>query len=229
MTEEVIVRGDPSSSDSETGGGGGQVVVSAAQPQSAPIEGDFICDGQDPQGNDTGACRFQPTPTRPTAPAPDPATTTPPPLIVTAHDIATLIVDGSGITLQPPGNTILLHMPLIAHTNPATRTLTTTIANTTIDIEATPTTYTWNWGDNTTTTTTDPGHPYPNHTITHQYTTTNNNTTITLTTTWTARYKPTNTTNWKPITGYITTTQTTPPLTIHRLTPYLTNDTQHHH
>ncbi|SHI95051.1 hypothetical protein SAMN05216246_107137, partial [Actinomyces denticolens] len=37
-------------------------------------------------------------------------------MVVTARDVATLIIDGSGITLQPPGTTILLHMPLIAHT-----------------------------------------------------------------------------------------------------------------
>ena len=162
----------------------------------------------------------------PAAPAAAPA---PAPITLTSHDIATLIIDGSGITLQPPGTTILLHMPLIAHTNPTTRALSTTVGTTPIDIEATPTTYTWNWGDGTTTTTTDPGHPYPNHTITHQYTTTTDNNTITLTTTWTARYRPTGTTTWTPVTGYITTTQTTPPLTIQRLIPYLTDDAQEHH
>ncbi|BAW93884.1 hypothetical protein CHIBA101_2055 [Actinomyces sp. Chiba101] len=227
MAEETTVRGGSSSSG---GGGGSQVVVSAGQPRAMAMEGDFICDGQDAQGNDTGACRFQPAPARPAPSPPDPpAGPAPAPVVVTAHDVATLIIDGSGITLQPPGTTILLHMPLIAHTNPTTRALSTTVGTTPIDIEATPTTYTWNWGDGTTTTTTDPGHPYPNHTITHQYTTTNNNTTITLTTTWTARYRPTGTTTWTPVTGYITTTQTTPPLTIQRLIPYLTDDAQEHH
>ena len=221
MYEEVQVRGGSSSSG---GGGGSQVVVSAGQPRAMAMEGDFICDGQDAQGNDTGACRFQPAPARPAPSPPDPpAGPAPAPVVVTAHDVATLIIDGSGITLQPPGTTILLHMPLIAHTNPTTRALSTTVGTTPIDIEATPTTYTWNWGDGTTTTTTDPGHPYPNHTITHQYTT------ITLTTTWTARYRPTGTTTWTPVTGYITTTQTTPPLTIQRLIPYLTDDAQEHH
>ncbi|BAW93358.1 hypothetical protein CHIBA101_1509 [Actinomyces sp. Chiba101] len=161
----------------------------------------------------------------PTAPAAAPA---PAPITLTSHDIATLIINGSGITLQPPGTTILLHMPLIAHTNPATQALTTTVGGTSIDVEATPTTYTWNWGDGTTTTTTDPGHPYPNHTITHQYTTTTE-VTITLTTTWTARFRPTDATEWRPVTGYITTTQTAPPLTIQRLIPYLTDDAQEHH
>ncbi|WP_268891897.1 zinc transporter [Actinomyces marmotae] len=213
------------------GGGGAQgVVVSAGQSQAGPVEGDHICDGQDSQGNDIGACRFQPAPTRP-APAPDaPAAPAPAPapIILTSRDVATLIVEGSGITLQPPGDTILLHMPLIAHTNPATRTLSTTVGPTRVDIEATPATYTWNWGDGTTTTTTDPGHPYPHQTVTHLYATTANNVTVTLTTTWTARYRPTGTTTWKPVDGYITTTQTAPPFNIRRLVPYLTDDAEEH-
>ena len=205
------------------------VSVRAASPSPAP--GRWVCIGGKPDrpGGKIGQlCTRAPQEEAPADP-PAPAGPAPAPVVVTAHDVATLIIDGSGITLQPPGTTILLHMPLIAHTNPTTRALSTTVGTTPIDIEATPTTYTWNWGDGTTTTTTDPGHPYPNHTITHQYTTTNNNTTITLTTTWTARYRPTGTTTWTPVTGYITTTQTTPPLTIQRLIPYLTDDAQEHH
>ncbi|WP_268891785.1 zinc transporter [Actinomyces sp. zg296] len=213
------------------GGGGPAVVVSAGQSQAGPVEGDHICDGQDAQGNDIGACRFQPAPTRPQPPAPAdaPVPAAPAPIILTSRDVATLIVEGSGITLQPPGDTILLHMPLIAHTNPATRTLSTTVGPTRVDIEATPATYTWNWGDGTTTTTTDPGHPYPHQTVTHLYATTADNVTVTLTTTWQARYRPTGTTTWKPVDGYITTTQAAPPLSIRRLVPYLTDDAEEHH
>ncbi len=238
--EEVQVGGGPPPSaggDGRAGGdsgGGPAVVVSAGQPQTAPMEGDHICDGQDAQGDDMGVCRFQPAPARPRppapadAPAPD-APAAPAPIILTSRDVATLIVEGSGITLQPPGDTILLHMPLIAHTNPTTRTLSTTVGTTTVEIEATPATYTWNWGDGTTTTTTDPGHPYPHQTVTHLYATTANNITITLTTTWTARYRPTGTTTWKPVDGYITTTQAAPPFNIRRLVPYLTDDAEEHH
>ncbi len=229
--EVRVGGGPPPSSTSGNDGGGPAVVVSAGQPQAGPVEGDHICDGQDAQGNDIGACRFQPAPTRP-APAPDapaPAPAAPAPIILTSRDVATLIVEGSGITLQPPGDTILLHMPLIAHTNPTTRTLSTTVGTTTVEIEATPTTYTWNWGDGTSTTTTDPGHPYPHQTVTHLYATTANNVTVTLTTTWQARYRPTGTTTWKPVDGYITTTQAAPPFNIRRLVPYLSDDAEEHH
>ncbi|WP_366180034.1 zinc transporter [Actinomyces timonensis] len=150
-------------------------------------------------------------------------------IVVTSRDVATLIVDGPGITLQPPGSTILVHMPLIAYTNPATRSLSTTVGGVSVDVEATPTTYAWHWGDATTTTTTDPGHPYPHHTTTHLYATTADGVTVTLTTTWTARYRPTGTTNWQPVNGYLTTTQTSPPFNIRRLVPYLTDDAEHHH
>ena len=175
--------------------------------------------------NKTGHCTLlnddTPTSDAPAAPAPAPIT-------LTSHDVATLIVDGSGITLQPPGATVLLHMPLIAYTNPATKTLTTNVGGTCVDVEVTPATYTWNWGDNTTTTTTDPGHPYPDQTVTHLYATTADNVTVTLTTTWTARFKPTGATDWQPVDGYVTTTQTAPPFNIRRLIPYLSDDAEEH-
>ncbi len=221
--EEVVVQSDSPSSTGGNDGGGPAVVVSAGQPQTIPVEGSYICDGQDAQGNNSGACRFQPAPAAP-ALAPAPA-----PIVLSSRDVATLIVEGSGITFQPPGDTILLHMPLIAHTNPATRTLSTTVGPTRVDIEATPATYTWNWGDGTTATTTDPGHPYPHQTVTHLYATTANNVTVTLTTTWTARFRPTGATTWKPVDGYITTTQAAPPFNIRRLVPYLSDDAEEHH
>ena len=175
--------------------------------------------------NKTGHCTLQSddTPADPAAAAPAPA-----PITLTSHDVATLIVDGSGITLQPPGGTVLLHMPLIAYTNPTTRTLTTTVAGTSVDVEVTPATYTWNWGDNTTLSTTDPGHPYPNQTVTHLYAATADNVTVTLTTTWTARFKPSDAADWRPVDGYVTTTQTAPPFNIRRLIPYLSDDAEEH-
>ena len=175
--------------------------------------------------NKTGHCTLQSddTPADPAPAAPAPA-----PIVLTSHDVATLIVDGSGVFIQPPTGTILLHMPLIAYTNPTTRTLTTTVAGTSVDVEVTPATYTWNWGDGTTFSTTDPGNPYPNQTVTHLYAATADNVTVTLTTTWTARFKPSGATDWQPVDGYVTTTQTAPPFNIRRLIPYLSDDAEEH-
>ena len=83
------------------------------------------------------------------------------PVVVSARDVASLMVDGSGITRQPPGGTARVDMDLIAYTDPSTRTLSTTVAGVTVEVEATPTSYHWDWGDTTTTTTTSPGAPWP--------------------------------------------------------------------
>ena len=142
---------------------------------------------------------------------------------VTTRQAATLIASGSGITRQPPGPKVIISKAFIVYTNPAVRYQTTTILGTSIEVEFTPTSYTWGWGDGTTTTTTDPGAPYPNHTLTHWYHTTALNITTTLTTTWTARYRPTGTTTWQPINGTLTTTETSTPYNVLRLTSLLTD------
>ena len=226
--EEVPVQtGTPSGgSGNAPEGAPSPAAVSAASPQDNPAGGRWTCWVEEISDlNKTGHCTLQSddTPADPAAAAPAPA-----PIVLTSHDVATLIVDGSGVFIQPPGGTVLLHMPLIAYTNPTTRTLTTTVAGTSVDVEVTPATYTWNWGDNTTLSTTDPGHPYPNQTVTHLYATTADNVTVTLTTTWTARFKPTGATNWQPVDGYVTTTQTAPPFNIRRLIPYLSDDAEEH-
>ena len=224
MTEEVTVSGGAPDDGRSANGPGSGVSVAAADPQAA-VDYEIKCALtpflQSSHGKPVQPC--EPTTAAPAAPASAPA-----PIVLTSHDVATLIVDGSGITLQPPGGTVLLHMPLIAYTNPTTRTLTTSVGGTAVDVEVTPATYTWNWGDNTTLSTTDPGHPYPNQTVTHLYATTADNVTVTLTTTWTARFKPTGATNWQPVDGYVTTTQTAPPFNIRRLIPYLSDDAEEH-
>ncbi|WP_161923722.1 zinc transporter [Actinomyces sp. 432] len=144
---------------------------------------------------------------------------------VTATDAATLLADGSGITRQPPGPEVLLTKDFITYTSPDTQVLTTTIAGTPVTIHATPTTYTWNWGDGTTTTTTDPGAPWPGQTNTHRYTHTAQDVTTTLTTTWKATYTPAGGTT-TPITGTITTTNTTTPYNIVRTITYLTDQAE---
>ena len=145
---------------------------------------------------------------------------------ITPRQAATLIASGSGITRQPPGPKVIISKAFIVYTNPAVRYQTTTILGTPIEVEFTPTTYTWNWGDGTTTTTTDPGAPYPHQTVTHHYQHTATGVTTTLTTTWTTRYRPAGESQWRPIEGTITTTETSTPYDLVRVVTYLTDDAE---
>ena len=212
----------------------GPIVAYADQTTQQPTTpGDCtIREPSDDELHPTSSCTPIPQDDQNDAPTTDTPAQPAQPLTITAHDIASTIANGSGITRQPPGPTVLITKPLIVYTNPTPpQNLTTTIANTPIDIQATPLTTTWAWGDGTTTTTTDPGAPYPHHTITHHYTHTATNITTTLTTTWTATWRPTGTTQWHTVNGTLTTTETTTPYNITRTITYLTDDaeqTQHH-
>jgi len=147
-------------------------------------------------------------------------------ITVTTRQTATLIASGSGITRQPPGPKVIISKAFIVYTNPAVRYQTTTILGTPIEVEFTPTSYTWGWGDGTTTTTTDPGAPYPHQTVTHHYQHTATGVTTTLTTTWTTRYRPAGESQWRPIEGTITTTETSTPYDLVRIITYLTDDAE---
>jgi len=164
---------------------------------------------------------------RPSQPQEDaPTSSGPRTITITTREAATLIAQGSGITRQPPGAQVIISKAFIVYTNPNPRYQTTTILGTTVEVEFTPTSYTWNWGDNTTLTTTDPGHPYPHQTVTHHYQHTAKNITTTLTTTWTTRYRPAGDQNWRTIDGTITTTETSTPYDLVRITSYLTDDAE---
>ena len=145
---------------------------------------------------------------------------------ITTRQAATLIASGSGITRQPPGPKVIISKAFIVYTNPAVRYQTTTILGTSIEVEFTPTSYTWGWGDGTTTTTTDPGAPYPHQTVTHHYQHTATGVTTTLTTTWTTRFRPAGESQWRPIEGTITTTETSTPYDLVRVITYLTDDAE---
>ena len=152
------------------------------------------------------------------APAPEP-------IVITSTDVSHLLVDGSGITRQPPGSQVLVNLDAIVYTTDDARTLTTQVNATPVTVQATPTSYTWTWGDGTTTTTTDPGAAYPNQTVTHRYASTAQDVTITLTTTWTATFTPDGQ-DTQPVTGTITTTDTTAPFDVVRTISYLTDDAE---
>ena len=145
---------------------------------------------------------------------------------VTTRQAATLIASGSGITRQPPGPKVIISKAFIVYTNPTPQHQTTTILGTSIEVEFTPVSYTWGWGDGTTTTTTDPGAPYPHQTVTHHYQHTATGVTTTLTTTWTTRFRPAGESQWRPIEGTITTTETSTPYDLVRVITYLTDDAE---
>ena len=145
---------------------------------------------------------------------------------ITTRQAATLIASGSGITRQPPGPKVIISKAFIVYTSPSPQHQTTTILGTSIEVEFTPVSYTWGWGDGTTTTTTDPGHPYPNQTVTHHYQHTATGITTTLTTSWTTRFRPAGESQWRPIEGTITTTETSTPYDLVRIVTYLTDDAE---
>lgn len=149
----------------------------------------------------------------------------PEPIVITSTDVSHLLVDGSGITRQPPGSQVLVNLDAIVYTTDAPRTLTTQVNATPVTVQATPTSYTWTWGDGASTTTTDPGAAYPNQTVTHRYASTAQDVTISLTTTWTATFTPDGQ-DTQPVTGTITTTDTTAPFDVVRTISYLTDDAE---
>ena len=209
--------GEPSSQD--------RPVVTASDPSLWEEQSHRECSPQkDAYGLDKYRCNLA-TLNRPTQPD-QPTTGGPRTVTITTRQAATLIASGSGITRQPPGPKVIISKAFIVYTNPTVRYQTTTILGTPIEVEFTPTSYTWGWGDGTTTTTTDPGAPYPHQTVTHHYQHTATGVTTTLTTTWTTRYRPAGESQWRPIEGTITTTETSTPYDLVRIITYLTDDAE---
>ena len=205
----------------------GRPVVTASDPSMWEEQSHRECSPEkDAYGLDKYRCNLA-TLHRPGGP--DQPTTTgggPRAVTVTTRQAATLIASGSGITRQPPGPKVIISKAFIVYTNPAVRYQTTTVLGTSIEVEFTPASYTWGWGDGTTTTTTDPGAPYPHQTVTHHYQHTATGVTTTLTTTWTTRYRPAGESQWRPIEGTITTTETSTPYDLVRIITYLTDDAE---
>ena len=210
--------GEPSSQD--------RPVVTASDPSLWEEQSHRECSPEkDAYGLDKYRCNLA-TLNRPGQPDQPTTGGGPRAVTITTRQAATLIAQGSGITRQPPGPKVIISKAFIVYTNPAVRYQTTTILGTSIEVEFTPTSYTWGWGDGTTTTTTDPGAPYPNQTVTHHYQHTATGVTTTLTTTWTTRFRPTGESQWRPIEGTITTTETSTPYDLVRIVTYLTDDAE---
>ena len=110
------------------------------------------------------------------------------PVVVSASDVSTLLVEGSGLVRQPPGDMVIVTKDLIVYTDPSSRTLSTTVGGTPVSVVVTPVSYRWDWGDGTTTTTRDPGAAYPHQTVVHRYRELLQGVVVTLTTTWSATF-----------------------------------------
>ena len=224
VTETIPQEG---ASDSGEPSSQGRPVVTASDPSLWEEQSHRECSPEkDAYGLDKYRCNLA-TLNRPGQP--DQPTTGgggPRAVTITTRQAATLIASGSGITRQPPGPKVIISKAFIVYTNPAVRYQTTTILGTPIEVEFTPTSYTWGWGDGTTTTTTDPGAPYPHQTVTHHYQHTATGVTTTLTTTWTTRFRPAGESQWRPIEGTITTTETSTPYDLVRVITYLTDDAE---
>ena len=221
---ETITQEGPS--DSGEPSSQGRPVVTASDPSMWDEQPHHECSPKKNKNESSDyACRMSGVnrSVKPAEPAGggDPRTIT-----ITTREAATLIAQGSGITRQPPGPKVIISKAFIVYTNPAVRYQTTTILGTSIEVEFTPTSYTWGWGDGTTTTTTDPGAPYPHQTVTHHYQHTATGVTTTLTTTWTTRFRPAGESQWRPIEGTITTTETSTPYDLVRIVTYLTDDAE---
>ena len=209
--------GSSGGSGSGSSGGSSGVVVSfsVSKPGRVPL----VCVAYAPDPNHLFCRPYEPE--EPEEPAPAVV-----PVVVSARDVASLMVDGSGITRQPPGATARVDMDLIAYTDPTARSLSTTVAGTLVEVEATPTSYHWDWGDATTTTTTSPGAPWPHQTVTHRYHHPQHDVHLTLTTTWTARYRPQDGT-WHDVQGTVTTTQQSDTFNLVDTTKHLTDHAEH--
>ena len=56
------------------------------------------------------------------------------PVVVSASDVSTLLVEGSGLVRQPPGDMVIVTKDLIVYTDPSSRTLTTTVGGTAVSV-----------------------------------------------------------------------------------------------
>ena len=221
---ETITQEGPS--DSGEPSSQGRPVVTASDPSLWEEQSHRECSPEkDAYGLDKYRCNLA-TLHRPGQPDQPTTSGGPRAVTITTRQAATLIASGSGITRQPPGPKVIISKAFIVYTNPAVRYQTTTILGTSIEVEFTPVSYTWGWGDGTTTTTTDPGAPYPHQTVTHHYQHTATGVTTTLTTTWTTRFRPAGESQWRPIEGTITTTETSTPYDLVRVITYLTDDAE---
>ena len=62
------------------------------------------------------------------------------PVVVSASDVSTLLVEGSGLVRQPPGDMVIVPKDLIVYTDPSSRTLTALAGGTPVSVAVSLTT-----------------------------------------------------------------------------------------
>ena len=208
-------------SGSGVGGVSGSVVVGY---QEGGVRGLGLCVPQEGLVGSSADTKVASVPCPPAEVAP-PVSVEGVPVVVSASDVSTLLVEGSGLVRQPPGDMVIVTKDLIVYTDPSSRTLSTTVGGTPVSVVVTPVSYRWDWGDGTSTTTRDPGAAYPHQTVVHRYRELLQGVVVTLTTTWSATFSveggpP------QPVSGTVTTTESSAPFDLVRLVGVLTDDAE---
>lgn len=145
-----------------------------------------------------------------------------PPLVVTAEEVQTLLVNAGTIQVQPDRSWVLVNAETIVHTDAAEHTLSTQVLGIDVDVRVTPTQFTWDFGDGSEPLTrTEPGAPWPDHTTAHKYQAVGDFQ-ITLRTEWDAHFRAQGASAWQPVTGTPVTVAESEPFEAVTATPRLT-------
>lgn len=132
-----------------------------------------------------------------------------------ARELQTVRIAAPPISYQPDGDWALINVDFIVYTQADTQLLHTTVLGAGVTIRATAVHYAWDFGDGSPPlSTTQPGQPYPDQTVAHVYTSAADAVVVTLTTTWQGEFQVDGGDTWYPITGFATTTSTSPTVEI---------------
>ena len=219
-TQQTSYGFDGSGSGGSGSGGGGVSGSMVVGYQEGGVRGLGLCVPQEGLLGSSADTKVASVPCPPAEVAP-PVSVGGVPVVVSASDVSTLLVEGSGLVRQPPGDMVIVTKDLIVYTDPSSRTLSTTVGGTPVTVVVTPVSYRWDWGDGTSTTTRDPGAAYPHQTVVHRYRELFQGVVVTLTTTWSATFSVEGGPS-QPVSGTVTTTETSAPFDLVRLVGVLT-------
>ena len=136
ITTESTVQSiqEPGGSGSGSGGGVSGWVVVGYQEGAARRLG--LCVPQEGLLGSSADTKVASVPCPPAEVAP-PVSVEGVPVVVSASDVSTLLVEGSGLVRQPPGDMVIVTKDLIVYTNPSSRTLSTTVGGTPVTVAVT--------------------------------------------------------------------------------------------
>ena len=125
ISMETVTPGD--------GGVSGSVVVGY---QEGGVRGLGLCVPQEGLVGSSADTKVASVPCPPAEVAP-PVSVGGVPVVVSASDVSTLLVEGSGLVRQPPGDMVIVTKDLIVYTDPSSRTLSTTVGGTPVTVAVT--------------------------------------------------------------------------------------------